>query len=203
MEIYKNKSLIDIEHEEWIDVIGYDGIYAVSNLGRVKGLERVIERENNRPLNLREKIKSQQFSLKNKKKSALKVALCTDSKLKYYSVSRLVFFSFNFNVKNLPEYYIMHIDGNWMNNKLDNLKIAELSEISIKTFTDSKMKHLKKCSHELSKHKKEKGIFIDNKIIGLECINCLCTKRIIEFRNNRNVCKDCNKKKDKYKKQNG
>ena len=92
MEIYKNKSLIDIEHEEWIDVIGYDGIYAVSNLGRVKGLERVIERENNRPLNLREKIKSQQFSLKNKKKCALKVALCTDSKLKYYSVSRLVFF---------------------------------------------------------------------------------------------------------------
>lgn len=37
-EIYKNLSLEDLPGEEWRDVVGYEGLYQVSNLGRVKSL---------------------------------------------------------------------------------------------------------------------------------------------------------------------
>lgn len=40
METYQNFSLEDLPNEEWRDVIGYEGLYQVSNLGRVKSLPR-------------------------------------------------------------------------------------------------------------------------------------------------------------------
>ena len=38
MEIYKNLSLEDLPNEEWRDVVGYEGLYQVSNMGRIKSL---------------------------------------------------------------------------------------------------------------------------------------------------------------------
>lgn len=40
--VYKNLSLEDLPGEEWRDVVGYEGLYKVSNLGRVKSLDRII-----------------------------------------------------------------------------------------------------------------------------------------------------------------
>lgn len=40
MKPYENLSLEDMEGEVWKDVVGYEGLYQVSNLGRVKSLER-------------------------------------------------------------------------------------------------------------------------------------------------------------------
>ena len=40
MYFNKNLQIEDLENEEWIDAIGFDGIYQVSNLGRVKTLGR-------------------------------------------------------------------------------------------------------------------------------------------------------------------
>ena len=34
--------------EIWVDVVGYEGLYQVSNLGRVRSLDRYIERDGNR-----------------------------------------------------------------------------------------------------------------------------------------------------------
>ena len=34
------------EEETWRDVAGYEGLYQVSNMGRVKSLERIITRKN-------------------------------------------------------------------------------------------------------------------------------------------------------------
>ena len=39
MKPYENLSLEDMEGEVWKDVVGYEGLYQVSNLGRVKSLE--------------------------------------------------------------------------------------------------------------------------------------------------------------------
>ena len=38
MEVYQNLSLEDLPNEEWRDVVGYEGLYQVSNLGRVKSI---------------------------------------------------------------------------------------------------------------------------------------------------------------------
>ena len=38
MDIYQNLSLENLPNEEWRDVVGYEGLYQVSNLGRVKSI---------------------------------------------------------------------------------------------------------------------------------------------------------------------
>lgn len=40
LKIYENLSLEDMEGEIWKDVVGYEGIYQVSNLGRIKSLDK-------------------------------------------------------------------------------------------------------------------------------------------------------------------
>ena len=40
MEIWKNLSLEDMEGEIWKDIEGYEGLYQVSNMGRIKSLEK-------------------------------------------------------------------------------------------------------------------------------------------------------------------
>lgn len=40
--IYKNLSLEDLPGEVWKDIVGYEDFYQVSNLGRVKSLDRII-----------------------------------------------------------------------------------------------------------------------------------------------------------------
>ncbi len=42
MKPNKNISMKDIDGEEWIDCLGYDGLYEISNMGRVKSVHRVI-----------------------------------------------------------------------------------------------------------------------------------------------------------------
>lgn len=41
-----------LEGEVWVDVVGYEGYYQVSNFGRVKSLERKVERWYNNKMNL-------------------------------------------------------------------------------------------------------------------------------------------------------
>jgi Fe2+ or Zn2+ uptake regulation protein len=41
---YKNKSLCNIEGEIWADIHGYEGLYLVSNMGRVKSINRTNEK---------------------------------------------------------------------------------------------------------------------------------------------------------------
>lgn len=47
-----------MENEIWKDVPGYAGIYQVSNLGRVKSLQRVISRENGWKQTINERFRS-------------------------------------------------------------------------------------------------------------------------------------------------
>ena len=91
--------------EIWKPIKGYESLYEVSNLGRVKSLkwgkERILrtDKSNN---------------------GYLRVVLCKDGKKKKYLVHRLVCESFLPNSNNLPE--VNHKDENKTNNKVDNLE---------------------------------------------------------------------------------
>lgn len=37
-ELYKILDLENLENEEWLPVVGYEGLYEVSNMGRIKSL---------------------------------------------------------------------------------------------------------------------------------------------------------------------
>lgn len=101
--------------EVWKDIKGYEGLYQVSNLGRIKSLprKRTIKTE---------RILSPKFN----KGGYLEVALCKNSKYKMCRVHRLVASAFIQNPENKRE--VNHIDGNKLNNKADNLEWVTPSE---------------------------------------------------------------------------
>ena len=94
--------------EEWKDIKGYEGLYQISNYGRVKSLG------NDR--NRKEKILKNQS---NNKKYEI-INLCKNGKIKRYFIHRLVAEAFIPNPNNLP--YINHKDENPSNNYVNNLE---------------------------------------------------------------------------------
>lgn len=95
----------------------YESLYAVSNLGRVKSLHRII---NNHVID--EKILRPRIS----KDGYLSVILHKDNKPKTFKIHRLVAEAFipNFEMKET----INHIDGNKLNNTATNLEWSTRSE---------------------------------------------------------------------------
>lgn len=100
--------------EVWKNIKGYEGLYQVSNLGRVKSL---VFRNNVCCLN-KEKI----LSLNKQKKGYISVILCKNGKPKMFYVHRLVADAFIPNPNNLPQ--VNHKDENKENNCEDNLEFC-------------------------------------------------------------------------------
>lgn len=106
--------------EIWKDIVGYEGFYQVSNLGRVKSLDRYIEVTNKRGTSYRRPIKGKLLSLNSADDDYISVALNKDNTSVFYSVHRLVAQAFIPNPDNLP--MINHKDESRTNNCVDNLE---------------------------------------------------------------------------------
>ena len=109
MEI-KNKE------ELWYDIIGYEGHYQISNHGRVKSLSRIVNRLNSDGMFVSEKIRKQSIS----KRGYYVVDLLLNDVRKTKTVHRLIAIQFIPNPDNKP--HVNHIDGNPLNNAIDNLE---------------------------------------------------------------------------------
>lgn len=106
--------------EKYLDVVGYEGIYIVSDLGNVKSIERVLIRSDGRKRTIPEKFKDGTHN-KGYKRIAL-VDLQGNSKSFY--VHRLVMEAF----KGKSELYVDHINGDKKDNRLENLRYVTNSE---------------------------------------------------------------------------
>lgn len=94
--------------EIWKPIKGYEGLYEVSNTGKVKSLGG-------------KRTKKYESILKQVKTNCyLQVTLCKDGKIKNCRVHRLVATAFLHNPENLPE--VNHKDENKENNRVDNLE---------------------------------------------------------------------------------
>lgn len=98
---------------------GYEGLYEVSNLGRVKSLPKGNGNGN------RERILKNEICVKNHT-SYNRVSFSKNGVVKRFLVHRLVAIAFIPNLYNKPA--INHIDNNGLNNSIDNLEWVTLSE---------------------------------------------------------------------------
>ena len=103
--------------EIWRDIDGYEGLYQVSNLGRVKSLKRKVYAGRGRTRWQYERIMSSGKTNGNKYKI---VSLFKDGKGKNFYIHRLVANAFIENPNNYK--YINHKDENPSNNFVNNLE---------------------------------------------------------------------------------
>ena len=108
--------------EIWQEIRGYEGLYKVSNPGRVKSENRVAMRGNGAPQTFSEKIIAQ----RDNSNGCYRVALWKDGKQEYRLVHRSVAEAFVQNVDNKP--VVDHIDFDRHDNKAENSRWCTQAE---------------------------------------------------------------------------
>lgn len=103
--------------ETWRDIVGYEGLYQVSDFGRVKSLGRTVNRNHKNPKLF---IKGRILKPGQDKKGYLRVVLSKEGEKKGMQVHRLVAKAFILNPLKLP--FVNHKDENPQNNKVCNLE---------------------------------------------------------------------------------
>jgi hypothetical protein len=113
-------ALIDAEDEVWLDIDGYEGIYCVSNFGRIYSYPRT-EYVKSKRTGGHYRFRGGRFIKFHKTNIGhLQAHLHRDGETKVFLVHRLVGKAFISNPNNHPE--INHIDGNKTNNLSSNLE---------------------------------------------------------------------------------
>ncbi len=102
--------------EVWKDIKGFEGFYQVSNKGRIRGVERVIEYRYGKKRIWKGKIKKPTVT----KKGYLKVGLFKGKQKVTREIQRIVAETFIENP--LKKEQVNHIDGNKKNNSVENLE---------------------------------------------------------------------------------
>ena len=102
----------DLEGEIWKGIDGFDGIFQISNMGRVKNIK------NNKLINHYKSPKLEPVAI-----------LRTNGEKRHYRLKQLVAEYFVPNQENKE--YVMNIDGNLENNKADNLKWVDKYDLKI------------------------------------------------------------------------
>ena len=127
--------------EEWKDILDYEGLYQVSNLGRVKGLKRTIVRSNGIIYSAKEKM----ITISKSTNNYSIVILNKNGISKTKQLHQLVASTF---LKYTPcpiSAVVNHIDHDRTNNLLSNLEIISQRENANKKHLKSSSKYTGVC----------------------------------------------------------
>jgi len=140
-------------NEIWKDIVGYEGLYQVSNLGRVKSLifgkEKILKPGNN-------------------KYGYYKVNLYK-AKVKTFHIHKLVAMTFLHHTQNDHKLVVDHINANKLDNRVENLQIISQRH---NTSKDKKNKTSKYTGVCWDKYKWKSAIRINGKKKHLGVFNC-------------------------------
>lgn len=132
------------EKEIWKAIEGFEDSYEVSNLGRVRSLDRRvwITRGQGYYMTIKGKILSPFISRSNKRQSYKSIGLVNEKSIRTtHTIAHLVAQAFVSNPNNYN--YIEHIDKNCMNDNAGNLRWVK--EISVLKENNHKRKQKVKC----------------------------------------------------------
>lgn len=110
--------------EIWKDIEGYEGLYQVSNLGRVRSLDRYSIRKDGSKVFA----KGVLFSKRICNKGYFMVDFRKDYKKKSFRVHQLVAMAFLNHKPSGHKIVVDHIDNNRANNKLNNIQVITARE---------------------------------------------------------------------------
>lgn len=133
--------------EVWKDIQGYEGIYQVSNLGKVKSLDRFIRKKGKRNgvYHIKEKI----LKSSTDDTGYLQVNLSKNGIYEKVHIHRLVAKAF---IKNpYKKLQVNHIDGNRINSMVNNLEWVTDSENKFHAWKNLPRKSLKRKVYQISK----------------------------------------------------
>lgn len=145
VEHYKNLSLVDIVYwcrfdsefkiERWKDVVGYENIYQISDLGRVKSLDRVVKWKNSKKI-VKGIIRKQSLN----GEGYLNTSFGLNNKSKSKRIHVLVAEAFlNHKPDGTHKVVVNHKDFNKLNNQSNNLELTTQRE-------NANLKHIKSSS---------------------------------------------------------
>jgi hypothetical protein len=106
----------------WKDVKGYEGLYQVSDSGKIKALDRFVDNRWGGKVFK----KSKDISIRGDGKGYLRCSLILNKKVNVIHIHRLVAEAFISNPQNKP--CVNHIDCNPLNNNISNLEWVTYSE---------------------------------------------------------------------------
>lgn len=129
-----------MEQEKWKDIIHYNGVYLISNIGNVKNT-----------------ITNKVLRIKYKKKGYAFVGLSRDGNVKYHHVHRLVAIAFISNPNNKP--CVNHKNGIKHNNGVDNLEWVTHKENMYHAIKTGLIDFKSRKYNEGKEHPRNKTIF--------------------------------------------
>ena len=137
---------IDVDKEEWVDIVNHVGYYQVSNLGRVRSLDTIVPRiRKHGPSDISKKGKV--LIVTDNGNGYLFIRLHAPIKKNYY-IHRLVATAFLPNPLNLRE--VNHLDGNKKNNCLYNLEWISSSQNKIHAHNTGLIRPSKEWANTIS-----------------------------------------------------